>query len=347
MKKIGFGIIGLGAIAGVHLKAIADVPEAAFVAGYDVAPGRAEEFCKVHGGRAYGDLSAFLSDPDIDVVSIATPSGLHMESAIAACRQGKHLIVEKPLEVTTARCDAIIKAAADAGVKLLVVFPSRTFAAARSIHEAITGGRFGKIVCADAYVNWYRPQHYYDSGAWRGTWKLDGGGALMNQSIHAIDLLLWFMGDVEEVYAHASTMAHTGIEVEDVAAAALRFRNGAMGLVQGTTAAYPGFPKRIEIYGSEGSVIMEEERLLAWNFKTKDPGDDRIRAEHGKKDAAAGGASDAMAISHLGHRDLFASFVESLRADSPVLIDGAEGRRAVALIEAIYRSAREKRPVRM
>jgi predicted dehydrogenase len=169
----------------------------------------------------------------------------------------------------------------------------------------------------------------------------------MNQSIHAIDLLLWFVGDVQEVYAYMDTVTHTGIQVEDVAVACLRFKNGALGMIQGTTSAYPGFPKKIEIYGSEGSVIVEEDRLLAWEFKTKEPDDDRIRSAYGKSGAVVSGASDALAISHLGHQALFSSFIASVRGQAPVLIDGPEGARAVTLIESIYRSAREKRPIRL
>lgn len=345
MKKVGFGIVGLGAIAGLHVKAIAALDEAELVAGYDSAPGKADEFCEANGGRAYHDLGAFLDDPRMEAVIIATPSGLHLESAVAACKRGKHVIVEKPLEVTVERCRAIVDAAEGSGVKVLVVYPSRTTEVARLVHDAVAAGRLGKIACADAYVNWYRSQEYYSSGSWRGTWRLDGGGALMNQSIHAVDLLLWFLGDVEEVFARAKTLSHTGIEVEDVAVASLAFKNGALGTIQGTTSAFPGYPKRIEIYGSEGSIVMEEDRLLAWAFKDELPEDGRVREAYCALGAAGSGASNALGISHLGHQALIASFVDSIRRDTPVLIDGREGMRSVRLIETIYRSAREGRPL--
>jgi predicted dehydrogenase len=332
-------------IAEFHFKAIAELAGCHFVAGFDTIPGRAAEFCKKHGGRAYDNLDAFLADRDIDIVTIATPSGLHLDGAVAAVRAGKHVIVEKPLEITTARCDTIIAEAAANKVKLGTVFPSRYHAPSKIIRKAITEGRLGKIVLADAQIKWYRSQEYYDSGKWRGTWQFDGGGALMNQGIHAIDLLQWFMGDVNEVSAQTATLAHERIEVEDTAAAVLKFANGAVGVIEGTTGAWPGFLKKIEICGSRGSVIMEEENIRAWKFAEELPEDEEIRKQYGSATATGGGASDPAAIGHHGHKLLFESFVQALREDRPPDIDGVEGRKAVEIIEAIYRSAKNHAPV--
>ncbi|MDR2160217.1 MAG: Gfo/Idh/MocA family oxidoreductase [Treponema sp.] len=344
-KEIGFGILGLGMIAEFHFRAIAEIGGCRFAAGFDTVPGRAAEFCKKHGGRAYDNLDAFLSDRDIDIVTIATPSGLHLDGAVAAARAGKHIIVEKPLEISRARCDTIIAEAEAAGVKAGVVFPSRYHGPSKIIKKAIEGGRLGTIVLADAQIKWYRSQEYYDSGKWRGTWQFDGGGALMNQGIHAIDLLQWFMGDVSEVSAQTATLAHERIEVEDTAAAVLKFANGAVGVIEGTTAAWPGFLKKIEICGSKGSIIMEEESITTWKFAEELPEDGDIRKRYGGATATGGGAADPAAIGHHGHKMLFESFVQALREDQPPDIDGVEGRKAVEIIEAIYRSAKSRAPV--
>ena len=344
-KTIGFGVLGLGMIAEFHIKAIQELSDCRFVAGFDTIPGRAADFCAKHGGAGYEDLNAFLADKNIDIVTIATPSGLHLDGALAAVKAGKHIIVEKPLEITAARCDAIITAARDNKVKVGTVFPSRYHAPSALIKKAIKAGRLGKIVLADAQIKWYRTQQYYDSGKWRGTWQFDGGGALMNQGIHAIDLLQWFMGDVSEVFAQTATLAHERIEVEDTAAVVLKFTSGAIGVIEGTTSAYPGFLKKLEICGSRGSIVMEEESIITWKFDEEQPGDEEIRRKYGAATQTGGGAADPAAIGHHGHKMLFEAFVNALREDKPVDIDGAEGKKAVEIIEAAYRSAKSHSPV--
>ncbi|GHV37359.1 oxidoreductase [Spirochaetia bacterium] len=346
-KIIGFGIIGLGMIAEFHTRAIAELAGCRFVAGFDAVSGRADSFCAAHGGTPYSSLEAFLADPGIDIVTVATPSGLHLDSAVAAIRAGKHIVVEKPLEITLERCDTIITEAAAHKVKLGTVFPSRYFESSRAVKKAIDEGRLGKIVLADAHIKWYRSQEYYDSGKWRGTWKFDGGGALMNQGVHAVDLLRWFMGDVTEVFSRTATLAHERIEVEDTAAAVLQFANGAMGTIEATTCAWPGFLKKIEICGSKGSIVMEEENITTWQFAEERPGDEEIRRRYRKNPDVpkGGGASDPLAIDYRNHRCLFEAFVDAVRNNKPFEIDGREGRKSVEIIEGIYRSAKDNRPV--
>ena len=346
-KTIGFGVLGLGMIADFHVKAIQELSGCRFVAGYDTIPGRAAEFCGKNGGTGYDDLNAFLADKNVDIVTIATPSGLHLDSALAAVRAGKHIIVEKPLEITAARCDAIIAEARANKVKVATVFPSRYHAPSALIKKAIEAGRLGKIVLADAQIKWFRTQQYYDSGKWRGTWQLDGGGALMNQGVHAIDLLQWFMGDVSEVFAQTATLAHERIEVEDTAAVVLKFANGAIGVIEGTTSAYPGFLKKIEICGSKGCITMEEENIITWKFAEEQPEDEEIRKKYGAATATGGGASDPTAIGHHGHKMLFETFVEAVRENKPVALDGAEGKKSVEIIEAAYRSAKSNSPIKL
>ena len=261
MKKLGFGIIGLGAIADFHARAIKELDGCELVNCYHYREERANEFAKKHGCTAYTDLDKFLADDRLDIVAIATPSGAHLDGALAAAKAKKHVIIEKPLEITKDRCTQIINACKEHNVKLAGIFQSRFFDSSKILKEAIEKGRFGKIVMSDAQVKWFRSQAYYDSAAWRGTWALDGGGALMNQSIHAIDLLLWLVGDVSEVFAFADTLSHERIEVEDTAVAVLRFNSGAMGVIEGTTSAHTGVLERFEMPGPKGKGVLGEKSV--------------------------------------------------------------------------------------
>jgi predicted dehydrogenase len=341
----GFGIIGCGMIANFHCKAVADIRNAQVAACFDTRPEAADRLAAQVGCRAYHDLDAMLADPDVHVVTIGTPSGAHMEPALAAAKAGKHVIVEKPLEVTLKRCDAIIKACQASGVVLATIFPSRFHESSQLLKRAVDQGRFGRLTIGDAYVKWFRTQQYYDSGAWRGTWALDGGGALMNQAIHSVDLLLWLMGPVVEVTAHTATLAHERIEVEDVAMATLRFANGALGVIEATTAAYPGALKRIEIHGSGGSAVLEEEDLKAWSFAKPTARDKALLERMAGKTQTGGGAADPAAIGHHGHTAMFKDVLKAIAGGAPPQIDGSEGRRSVEVILAIYKAAETGRSV--
>jgi len=343
----GFAIIGTGMISRFHAKAIEDLRGAKLVACYDRGAKFAEKFAQEVGCTAYADLDEMLADPSIDIVTVATPSGAHMEPAVAAALAGKHVIIEKPLEVTLKRCDRIIRECEKAGVKLSSIFPSRFHDSSIKMKKAIDASRFGRLTLGDAYVKWFRTQAYYDSGAWRGTWKLDGGGALMNQAIHTVDLLAWLMGPVEEIQAQMATLAHKRIEVEDVATATLKFANGALGIIEATTAAYPGYLKRIELHGSEGTAVLEEEDLKAWDFAKKLRSDAAILKTMKTKKSKGGGAADPSAIGHHGHTMQFKDFVQAIRTDGTPAVDGHEGRRAVEIILAIYKSATTGRTVKL
>lgn len=342
---IGFGIVGAGMISRFHAKALAEVRGAKLVACCDNAPGRAAAWGKEFACAGYDSLEAMLADPAVDAVTIATPSGAHMEPAVAAARAGKHVIVEKPLEITLKRCDKIIDACDAAGVKLSAIFPSRFHESAKLLKQAVDGDRFGRLTLGDAYVKWYRTQQYYDSGAWRGTWALDGGGALMNQAVHTVDLLAWLMGPVEEVQAFTATLAHERIEVEDVVTATLKFASGALGVIEATTAAYPGYLKRIELHGSEGSAVMEEEDVKVWDFAQKTRSDAAIHRRMANSRSTGGGAADPAAIGHHGHAMQFQDFVDAIRKDRTPAIDGPEGRKSVEIILAIYKSAKTGKKV--
>jgi UDP-N-acetyl-2-amino-2-deoxyglucuronate dehydrogenase len=336
----GFAIIGTGMIANFHARALADCHEAKLIGCSSRNSGKAKEFSEKHRCAAFPSLEEALAHPEVHAVTICTPSGAHLEPALAAAKAGKHVIVEKPLEVTVERCDQIISACRTANVTLGVTFQSRFHRSAQLMKQAVDQGRFGKLTLGDAYVKWFRTQEYYDSGAWRGTWQLDGGGALMNQAIHSIDLLLWLMGPVVEVTAATGTLAHERIEVEDVAVATVKFANGALGVIEASTAAFPGCLKRVEISGTEGTAVLEEEDIKMWQFKAMTQADETLRKEMENRTKTGGGAGDPAAIGHHGHTAVFKDFVAAVRSGRPPMIEGAEGRRSVELILAIYEAAK-------
>jgi predicted dehydrogenase len=345
--SVGFGIIGCGLISKFHARAIQSIPGAQLVGCVSRRQESAASFANEFGGTPCSSLEELLGLPQLDAVAVCTPSGEHLNGILAAARAGKHVVVEKPLEITPERCDEAISACAQAGVHLAVAFQSRFHQAAIELKNAIEGRRFGVFCLADAYVKWYRTQRYYDGGAWRGTWDLDGGGALMNQAIHSVDLLLWLMGDVYEVFGYSATRAHERIEVEDTAVGVLRFQNGAIGVIEATTAAFPGTLKRIEISGSHGQAVLEEEDLKVWQFAEELPRDTEIRQEFAHKTSTGGGASDPAAIGFHGHAALYRDLMDAIQTGRSPLIDGQEGRRSVALICALYESARQGVPVRL
>lgn len=343
----GFGIIGCGMIANFHAKAIRELRGAKLVACFDNVPAAADRLAAAYDCKAYHSLSEMLADPKVTVVTIGTPSGAHMEPAVMAAKAGKHVIVEKPLEITLKRCDAMIRACQQNNVICSAIFPSRFHQSSVEIRHALDERRFGQLTLGDAYVKWFRPQSYYDSGAWRGTWQLDGGGALMNQAIHSVDLLAWFMGPVAEVTAHWATVAHERIAVEDAVVATLKFANGALGVIEASTAVYPGYLKRIEIHGSQGSAVMEEEDIKKWDFAKKGRRDQTVLKRMLHSHSTGGGASDPAAIGHHGHTLQFRDVLAAIDAGRQPAIDGPEGRRSVEIILAIYKAAETGKAVKL
>ncbi len=343
---VGFGIVGCGMIANFHAKAIEQIRGAKIVACYDTFSSSADRFSGAIGCTAYHELKDMLADPAVDIVTICTPSGAHRDPAVAAANAGKHVVVEKPLEITLKRCDAIINACRKNKVKLCTIFPSRFSPANQELKKAIEQGRFGKLTLGDTYTKWWRTQEYYDSGGWRGTWALDGGGAFMNQAVHNVDLIYSLMGDVVEVTGATDTLAHKRIEVEDIGVATLRFKNGALGVMEATTAAYPGMLKRVEICGTEGTVVVEEDAILTWDFKKKRKSDADVLKKFAKA-SSGGGAADPTAISFAGHQRQLADFIKAIRTGGKPLVDGEEGRKSVEIILAIYKAAWTGRRVQL
>jgi len=346
MATHGFGIIGCGVIAEFHARALREIEGARVVATFDVVPGRAGKIAKLAGEdcRVYDDMDRMLADPRVDVICVCTPSGAHRDPSVAAANAGKHVVVEKPLEITLSRCDAIIDAADANGVRLCAIFQSRFSAANVALKEAIDAGRFGRLTLGDTYVKWWRTQEYYDSSGWRGTWQLDGGGALMNQAIHNVDLIHWLMGDVESIQAMTGCLAHERIEVEDTAVATLRFKNGALGVIEATTGAYPGLLKRTEVHGDRGSARVEQDDITLWDFAEKLPGDEERVS---RKQTLSGGAADPKDISHAGHREQLTDFLHAIDSGGSPRVDGRDGRKAVEIIRALYRSAKTGQPVKL
>jgi predicted dehydrogenase len=336
---LGFAIVGCGMIARFHARALADVPGARLVALVSRNRASAAKLAESLGLRCdlYTDLEPVLARKDVDVIVVTTPSGAHMEPAVAAAAAGKHVVVEKPLEITLERCDLIIDACDRHGVKLCTIFPSRFVDANRALKAAVDAGRFGRLTLGETTCKWWRPQSYYDEGGWKGTRALDGGGALMNQAIHNVDLLSWMMGPVRQIMGFTATLAHEHIEVEDTAVACLRFTNGALGIIEATTSVYPGLPKTIAVHGDRGTAVIEQEDVLRWEL-TPETEEDRALKER-QKVGASGGSSNPAAISHVFHARQLADFVRAIESGTAPLVDGREGRRAVEIILGIYRSA--------
>ena len=338
---LGFAIVGAGNIAGVQVEAIKHITEARVV----VITGRGEENGRALAATAEADwirdLASAVSYPEVDIVSICTPSGAHLEPALVAAKAGKHLMIEKPLEITTDRMDSIIAAVKEAGVTLTCFFPSRFMIGVKKVKEAIIEGRLGKIVLADAFVKWYRSQEYYDVG-WRGTWALDGGGALMNQSIHSIDMLQWLAGPVKSVFGLTQTSRH-GMETEDTATAALSFRSGAMGVIQGATSCWPGQPAKVELRGTEGTIVLQEGRIVTW--KLKDSSEDEELEMLSLEAPLGSGSSDPMGIGFEMHQRQISETIAAIQSGDKPSIDGIEARKSVEIILAIYQSVRDGSPV--
>lgn len=346
MAKLGLGIIGCGNIGPVHAEAISKIRSAKLVAVSDIDENRARGLAEKYGAESYTDYRALLARKDIEAVSLCVPSGLRVDIAEAVAAAGKHLLSEKPLEISTQRIDRIIRATEKAGVLLGCVFQSRFAEGTQQILKAIQQGRFGRLVLGDAYIKWYRSPEYYASGKWRGTKKFDGGGALMNQGIHYIDLLLYFMGPAKRVIAQTACVAHEGLEVEDIATAMIEFKNGAMGVIEGSTAIWPGHPARVEIHGTEGSATLQDGEIVNWQFSKRKPIDAKIEAAIGGDSALGSGAADPLAsLKSEGHRRQIEDFVRAIQKGIPPRVDGREGRHAVALIECIYKSAATGKPV--
>ena len=338
MDAFGVGIVGAGTIGAVHAAVLDELEDARLVAVAAAREATGRKLAEMHGAEWHAELEELLLRADVDVVMVCTPSGLHPDQAVAAAQAGKHVITEKPMAITLEGADRMIRACQEAGVTLSVIFQYRFNRDALRLKRAVEAGLFGRSVLGNAFVHWCRTQAYYEErGGWRGTWALDGGGALMNQSIHAVDLLQWILGSVESVSGYAETLSHK-MEAEDSASAALRFANGALGVIQGTTSAHKDWPIRIEVKGTEGSATLEGSRLTTWQ-----PG--RVEEALAPRDLETLPESQADEPLGAAHRRQFKEIFAALREGREPPIPGEEARKAIEIVLGVYRSATSGRRV--
>lgn len=345
-KKYGIGVVGAGMIGNFHARAIKALPNAELIGVCEQVAERGQKYAAEHGCACYEDLEKFLSDDRIDVITVATPSGLHRDVAVAAAKHGKHCIVEKPIEITLPRIDAILEAHAKAGTTVGGIFNMRYETTTKIFKKAVDEGRFGRLTFGMAYGPWWRDQAYYDQGGWRGSWEIDGGGAMMNQGIHTIDLLQYLMGPIKQVSAMARTLCHQRIEVEDTSAVVVEFANGALGTMACTTSMYPGHYRLIEVAGDQGTVAMADSKFTFWQFAKETDEDSKIRAEFlDFPKVSVGAANPSAGMTHALHQANFADFLAALDAKAQPTISGLEARKAVQIILAVYESAKSGKPV--
>ena len=338
MKKHGFGLIGCGAIAKLHAKAISDIDNAKLVAVYDYNYEFGKKFAEENNCKVYKTLDEFLSDSEVEIVNICTPSGLHHEQIIAAANAKKNVIVEKPIVITSEQIDNVIKAVEENQIKIEVISQLRFTYSIKTLKKAIDEGKLGKIYIADYRMKWYRSPEYYAQAGWRGTWAMDGGGALMNQGIHGIDLMQYLMGGVKSLIADCRTMKHD-IEVEDTANILVEYNNGAIGVFQATTVAKPGYNRRIEIHAEKGTVVLSDDTIESWDI------DDMEKPELGVSMAKSG--SSAMSFSEMHHRLQFLDLIEAIENDRSPLVDIYEGTNPVRVILAAYKSSKDNSKVEL
>jgi len=338
-KVHGFGIVGCGVIAPIHARAIAALPNARLVTVTDIVSERARSFAATYGVECDASLSELLARPDVDVVSVCVPSGLHADIGVRAAEAGKHLLVEKPIDISLPAADRLIDAARNRGVTLSVVSQHRFDPGLVELHDLLERGALGRLVLGAASIKWYRTQAYYDAGAWRGTLALDGGGALMNQGVHYTDLLRWSMGAVEEVTALCATQNHA-IEVEDVALAMLRFRSGAIGMLEASTSVFPGLPERLEVSGTGGSVIIEDGAIVLRAFVGENADMASSSVANAKPAEKSGAAADPGALPIGAHMAQIADLLDSIDEHRSPIVSGEEARNALEVVCAVYESAR-------
>jgi len=337
------GIVGGGNISETHARAAAETADVAVVGVYGDNREKVAQLAGAHGARHHDTLESLLSHRPLDLVVIGSPSGCHAEQGIAAAQRGVHVLVEKPIDINAKRADDLIAAADRAGVKLGVCFQDRVKPAIVRLKEFLDAGKLGRPILADARVKWYRPPEYYGSSRWRGTLALDGGGAVINQAIHTVDLLLWLLGPVRRVYGRTATALHE-IESEDTAVATFEFESGALGTFEATTSVYPGYPRRVEITGAEGTLVLEHDQVVAADLKS--PAADAAQAYFETAERDANPSASSPVVSDVsGHRKLIEDFIEAIRTGREPRCSGREGRRSVALVEALYESSKRGLPV--
>ncbi len=359
-KRFRVAIIGVGAVAQMHAQALAELPQATLVAGSCRTQAKGKAFSERWGCAWYADYESMLATEKPDVACVCTPSGLHLEPVLACARRGVHVLCEKPLEVDVARAERMITACKRGHVTLGGVFPLRFSPVMQAVHEAAVQGRFGHVASINAYVPWWRDDAYYAPERWQGTRELDGGGALINQAIHMVDVLQWMasatmpylargVNPVEEVFGFTACRGHDPgvLEVEDTAVAAIRFRSGAVGQLLAATSMFPGTHRRLQIAGRDGMAEVVEDQLAAWRFREERPGDEETRRRFAQQASSHGGGADPMAFSHANHTRNLAAFLDAVEHHRKPALDGVESLKALEIVQAVYQSAETGQPARV
>lgn len=340
-KKYGIGIVGCGNISDTHAEAIMKTTKGRLVAAFSRTGTTVNNFCEKHEITAFTSYEEFLNNPELDIVVICTPSGTHLDYGKSAAEAGKHVIVEKPIEVTIARGQALIESCNKNGVKLAVIYQSRFMDDVVRMKELIDNQKVGDIIMASASVKWFRDQEYYSNSSWRGTFALDGGGAVINQSIHTIDLLQWFAGGVKTISAFKGTFTHDDIEAEDNAVACLEFKNGAIGVFEASTSITPPQERKVEINGTEGTLILKGETLQK---KLNNQDEDDQEEESGE---ATGAASPLSGMTYQDHKKQYDAILDAFHTDTEPTVSGKDSLQSLAIVEALYKAASERKPVHL
>jgi len=356
-RTFDIAIAGTGGIAGFHARAIENLPNAQLVAVCDRDSGRVAAFAETHNAKPFTDLSRALDEVKPDVLCVTTPSGAHLEPVLAAAERGIHVICEKPLDITPERIEQMIRACQKSNVILGAIFQSRLSPLMGEVYQAAQEGRFGDRPTINFFVPWWRDDDYYGPDRWQGTLAMDGGGALMNQAIHGVDMVQWLAGaaddtdanPVEEVFAYTAQNGHSSdlIEVEDTAVLNLRFRSGGLGQILAATSMYPGSLRRLQIGGRDGMVEILEDQVLTWSFRDENEHDAFVLQQYGQATKHGGGAADPLAMDVTNHQLNIASVLDAIEEKSPLSLTGQEACKALEIIFAAYRSAESGNPVKL
>lgn len=338
MKKLGIGIVGCGNISDTHANAVFALNPCKLLAACTRNSERLNSFCNRYSINGFTSYNEFLNHPGLDVVSICTPTGTHFDYGKKAAEAGKHVIVEKPIEITVARGKSLIDACRQNNVKLAVIYQNRFIDAAVKMKQVLEKGEIGNVFMTHASVKWFRNQQYYSESGWRGTFMLDGGGAVINQSVHTIDLLQWLLGDVESIYAYTGTFTHGNLETEDNAVAAMKFKNGVIGVFEASTSIQPPQERRIEINGTIGTVILAGESLF---LETKQPEKDKRTV----KSKSAGASAPLDGLTYKDHLKQYEQIIEAISTDNEPVVSGEDSLKSLAVVEALYQSAKTEMPV--
>lgn len=340
-KKFGMGIVGCGTIAYVHAEAIQRINGADLISVYSRNRDHAERLGRKFDVMAHDNWEDFIQDDRLEIVTVCTPSGTHLDYGRLIAEEGKHVVVEKPIEVTLDRGKQLIDVCKRHGIKLAVVFQNRFIPDVIRMKKTIDDGELGKIFLGDATIKWFRTQDYYDRVGWRGTFALDGGGVLINQAIHTIDLLQWMLGKVESIYGQIGTFTHDRIEGEDAAVVCLRFQSGAMGIIEASTSVQPAMDRRLEVHGERGSAILNGNSLRVLGNGFSQP-----NIVNSNDSGKSGASSPLQNFSVEPHQNQFEAIIDAIRIDNSPPVSGEESLESLAIVLAIYESARRCLPVK-